>query len=119
VETDDGIPVNPTTLASYAAKPLAGAFSRQFSGIGPYVLLEKAEIEALNASGFWRSFYARYPLAPGLFVLSRAGISEEGDEAIIWVMHIREGTWGHADSMLLRRQEGNWYVAGIKPLEQY
>ena len=121
IPTDDGIPPDPATLSSYAAKTSQTRFERRFTGIGDYELFSDAVRSELfaPASWNWSRFYERYPGAPGLFVFSRVGLNADQTEAALFVMHIRGGTWGHEGSMLFRKRDGRWSFAGSELWGQY
>ncbi|HEX5765298.1 MAG TPA: hypothetical protein VFY27_07000 [Woeseiaceae bacterium] len=115
IEPDSGMAMDTTTLADYSTKTSRGSYEARFRGIGPYRLLPLAELNAFD--GGWEGFYQRHPGAAGLFTFSRVGVSKDGQEAIVRVMHLRGGLWGHIDSMLFRRRGDTWHLAGEQRLE--
>ena len=116
VEPDSGSAMDPSTLSDYTAKAKRGTFDERFTGIGSYQLLPVSDLHTFDQRGGWPGFYERFPGAAGLFAFSRVGISADGREAIVHLLHLRHGDWGHSDSMLFRRQRDTWELAGEERL---
>lgn len=116
VQPRGGGTMDSTALSSYASRLERPAFERRFAGIGPYQLMTLAEHRNIFESGGWHAFYDRFPRAAGLFAVSRVGVSDDGNEAILHIMNLRDGHWGSARLMLFRRQDDRWVLAGEKVL---
>lgn len=58
----------------------------------------------------WGKFYVRYPLAPGLISLSRAGFDSGMDQALVYeeIVGNTDGTWGRY--LLLTKESGEWVI---------
>ena len=119
LQADDGSAADPSTLTDYARKSERPAFERRFGGIGPYELLPFDEMQTIFRAGTWTDFYRRFPESPGFFALSRVGVSGDQREAVLFLLHIRGGTWGHESAMLFRKQGESWIHAGTEMYSQF
>ena len=78
----------------------------------PYTLLSEAEMREMfnvNQNG-WQEFYNRYPSAPGIITLSRAGFNTAADQALVYIGN--QGHWlaGAGYYVLLKKVDGAWIV---------
>lgn len=61
-------------------------------------------------TGFWRAFYQRFPGTAGVVHASRAVVSADGREALIYVEHGCDGLCGTGSLILLSRIDGRWRI---------
>jgi hypothetical protein len=61
-------------------------------------------------TGFWRAFYQRFPGTAGVVHASRAVVSADGREALIYVEHHCDGLCGTGSLILLSRIDGRWRI---------
>ncbi len=59
---------------------------------------------------FWKRFYERHPGSAGYFQATRAVVSGDGRQALIYVEHSCGGLCGSGDLHLLRFRDGQWRV---------
>lgn len=57
---------------------------------------------------FWKRFYERHPGSAGYFQATRAVVSGDGRQALIYVEHSCGGLCGSGDLHLLRLHDGQW-----------
>lgn len=76
-----------------------------------YVLAREDEVlAAIRESSGWEGFRKRFPAAEGTIVVSRATLSEDGTQALIYGEFHSVGFYGHGDVYLLQRGEHGWKV---------
>jgi hypothetical protein len=66
------------------------------------------EFHRLMGAGFWDAFYRRYPDTAGMLHTSRAVVSMDGTQALIYVEHFCEGTCGTGGLYRLTCIDGQW-----------
>jgi hypothetical protein len=79
---------------------------------GPYTLLSQAgknKIFGQNQSG-WEIFYDRYPQAPGITRLSRAGFNSTFDQALVYIGTQSNWLAGAGYYVLLKKAGGVWSI---------
>jgi hypothetical protein len=79
---------------------------------GPYTLLSQAgrnKIFGQNQSG-WDIFYNRYPTAPGITTLSRAGFNSTFDQALVYIGTQSNWLAGAGYYVLLKKAGGVWSI---------
>ena len=60
--------------------------------------------------GFWKGFYERFPRSIGVVDASRAVVSEDGREALIYIEHRCDGLCGTGILVLMSRIDGRWRI---------
>lgn len=60
--------------------------------------------------GFWKGFYERFPRTIGVVDASRAVVSSDGREALIYIEHRCDGLCGTGILVLMSRIDGRWRV---------
>ncbi|MHC4934207.1 MAG: hypothetical protein ACYTGV_18700 [Planctomycetota bacterium] len=68
------------------------------------------EVEDEGVDWFWRKFYEEYPGAQGIMVPSRAGLSADGRQALVYCGNQSAGLAGAGAYYLLSRASGSWRV---------
>lgn len=119
LRADDGSYAESSARADYSQKSINVTFERRFSGIGSYQLVTLEEFQRIMSEGKWRAFHRRFPGSPGLFALSRVGVSDDGNEALVYFMYLCGGTCGREDLLMFRKQDGRWIHAGTERLGQF
>lgn len=104
----DGLPsLDSATIVDFESGPRRPVFTREFTGIGEYILVPA---RAIFDDRGWSGFYEEYPGAAGVFAFSHVGLSADRSQALIHATHLRDGLWGHADFYLLERRDQRWQV---------
>jgi hypothetical protein len=78
----------------------------------PYTLLSQAgrnKIFSQNQSG-WEIFYNRFPQAPGITTLSRAGFNSNLDQALVYIGTQSNWLAGAGYYVLLKKAGGVWSI---------
>ena len=66
-----------------------------------------------GADSFWRLFHRTFPRTSGYVVLSPAGISDDGREALLYVQRTCGAVCGESELWVLRRApDGRWRTVG-------
>ena len=60
--------------------------------------------------GDWEAFYKKYPKSSGLITLSRLGLSQNGDRALVYVSHQCGFLCGTGKYFSLQKDDGRWKV---------
>jgi hypothetical protein len=69
----------------------------------------------MSPSGyFWEAFYKMFPGALGTLSLSVVGYSRSGDRAVLIVNRGCHSQCGDEHIVTLRREAGQWHVAGMR-----
>jgi len=58
----------------------------------------------------WKTFYEKYPGAPGITSLSRVGFNKAHDTALVYVGNVRDWEVGSGLYLLLAKNNGEWKV---------
>ncbi len=101
------------TVASFRARNDAAYPIRRDMDLGSqYTLLTQAtrsQIFGQNQSG-WDIFYNRYPEAPGITTLSRAGFNSTFDQALVYIGTQSNWLAGAGYYILLKKGESGWSI---------
>jgi hypothetical protein len=105
--------VNVETADSFRARNDAAYPIRPDMNLGTkYILLSQAEMSQIfgqNRDG-WQLFYEQYPDAPGITTLSRVGLNDTLDQALVYVGTISHWLTGAGYYVLLKKVNGTWIV---------
>jgi hypothetical protein len=105
--------VSPETEASFQERN-AGVISLPTDldlGV-PYSLLSRADMTAIfgqNQDG-WQVFYEKYPDAPGITSISRAGFNASLDQSLVYVGTQSQYLAGAGYYLLLKKVNGAWVI---------
>jgi len=58
----------------------------------------------------WKTFYDKYPGAPGITRLSRVGFNQKRDTALVYIGHVRHWEAGEGMYLFLAKTSGKWKV---------
>ena len=58
----------------------------------------------------WKTFYDKYPGAPGITRLSRVGFNRKRDTALVYIGHVRHWEAGEGMYLLLTKTNSEWKV---------
>lgn len=64
-----------------------------------------------GGDGWWPHFYERYHNAQGVLTLSRAGVSSDGTQALLYYGNQWAGLAGIGELVLLEKTENRWTIA--------
>lgn len=105
--------VDPSTADSFRVRNDAAWPLRPDLQLGSgYVLLSQARMTQFfsqNRDG-WQLFYEQYPGAPGITTLSRVGLNDALDQALVYVGTLSHYLAGAGYFVLLKRVNGEWVV---------
>ena len=105
--------VDPQTAGSFRVRNDAAWPLRPDLQLGSgYVLLSQAgmtHIFSQNRDG-WQLFYEQYPGAPGITTLSRVGLNDALDQALVYVGTLSHYLAGAGYYLLLKKVNGSWVV---------
>ena len=105
--------LDSTTVADFGALERKQILEPRFQGVGRYVLLTEEEIQsAFGEERSWRTFYTRFPAAPGIVGFSPVGFGRGGSQAAVYMLHLRAGMWGHVTFCLLELERNAWRIIG-------
>jgi len=106
--------VAPETLADFQARNAQPQPLKDFLSIPiPTVLFseqERNEIFQSSGNG-WDEFYRRYPGAPGLSAISRAGLNKDRTQAFVYIGTQSHYLAGVGYYVLLVKENGTWKVS--------
>jgi len=98
-----------STVADYARRHGDVTGLRDLEGVGPYSLVDENEVRRAFEGG-WRTFYERFPGAPGLVRFSGVGFSADRAQAIVYMGYHRAGEWGDGSVYLLEETPDGWSI---------
>jgi hypothetical protein len=105
--------VAPETEASFRARNAEVALLRPDLELGaPYNLLSRDDMSAIfgqNQDG-WQVFYERFPDAPGITTVSRAGFNDTFDQALVYIGTQSHYLAGAGYYLLLKKVSGAWVI---------
>ncbi len=102
---DGGRVCSDETVASFKDRNAAAYPMQAGINLGvPHALMTREELNALTG---WKAFYERYPLAIGIYTLSRVGFDAAFDQALVFVDFESDGTVD-GKFILLEKVNGVW-----------
>ena len=93
--------------ANQKQRDLSGAFGSDSHVI---TMPRSRLIELFRTNNAWEAFYASYPGSAGYVEFSRAGLSQDGATALVYVGHVYGGLAGEGCFCVLRRNGDRWNV---------
>lgn len=101
------------TVASFCVRNDAGSALAAGMNLGaPYQLWTDQESKAFFGSGMdgWQRFHEKYPEAPGIIYLSRAGFGSAGDQVLLYWGFQTDWLYGDGGYVELAKVAGAWQV---------
>jgi hypothetical protein len=93
-------------LANHDRQPL------DLSGLPDLIPVHPADVEKVLAGNGWDAFYEIWPDTAGLVRMSRAVLSTDRQQALIFVEFRCASMCGHGDIYLLSRTDTGWRIVG-------
>lgn len=86
----------------------------RFSLKTQYVLVSRSDLEEiLKAGREWEGFYSKFPDSQGLTILSRVGLNDKRNQALVWVENVSYVGDTLTDSggyVFLTKAAGSWVI---------
>jgi len=84
----------------------------RFSLSSERVLLSRDQLKNLipDACCGWKSFYKRYPTAPGIITVSRVGFNHQKNQALVYVGNQKQSREGLGVLYILVKTENSWII---------
>ena len=98
-----------SAVADFASPVADSSVAGDLEGVGPFRWVSLAEVRAVLEGG-WSSFYELFPGSPGLVAFSPVGFNEERSQAVVHMLHVRQGTWADGSFYLVVRGPEGWEV---------
>ncbi len=84
--------------------------SLELSGISGTKVVPGADIQRIFKAGWWSDFYKKYPDTSGFAEVSRPVLSEDRQQALVYIAHHCDGLCGTGTILLLTREGSEWRV---------
>lgn len=110
--------LDSATVADFNSRSDGGRFTDSLRGVGEYEYVGFDSLGKVLESG-WRAFYRAFPGSPGIVAFSDVGFGSDGRRALVSMMHLRGGTWGHTTLYVLEKVGEEWTVVDESRTEQY
>jgi hypothetical protein len=84
--------------------------SLELPGIPGTKMVPAADIQRIFKAGWWSDFYKKYPDTSGFAEVSRPVLSEDRQQALVYIAHHCDGVCGTGTILLLAREGSEWRV---------
>lgn len=109
----------PGTITSLRSRLAGGGtFEPRFEVPGGYVLVGMELLDRLPDDSIdrWQALEQRFPKAGGILVFSPVGYSQDGTQALLFMVHSYGSLGSERMAVLLRRVEDRWVIEGVQTL---